>query len=152
VKRTIIINTSKNKGECKKVTPHKYSPTKRFGENNICEDKTPDMKVFNGICFNDYTIIKDNFREMAENNIKLNVKEGVTLSVYSYNDYFNNFDKIVEENSKSTIIDLRECLSLYKKQNNINEETDIYIVVVILLQCIQMKQLIDLISNYILII
>jgi hypothetical protein len=47
----------------------------------------------------------------------------------SYTDYSNNFDKILEKNSKSTIIDLRECLSLYKKQNNIDEETDIYIVV-----------------------
>jgi hypothetical protein len=96
---------------------------------NICEDITSDMKVFNGICFNDYHSIQSKFSEMAENSIKLNYKEGVTLSVYSYRDYSNNFDKILEKNSKSTIIDIRECLSLYKKQNNIDEETDIYIVV-----------------------
>ena len=61
--------------------PENTCISQKFGENNICEDKTPDMKVFNGICFNDYHSIQSKFREMAENNIKLNDKEGVTLSV-----------------------------------------------------------------------
>jgi hypothetical protein len=96
-------------------------------EENICEDKTPDTKVFNGICFNNYSSIKSRFGDMAENNIKIKEKEGVTLSVYSYDDYSQKFDKILEKNTDTTIIDIRECLSLYKKENNIDE--DIYIVV-----------------------
>ena len=32
--------------------PENTCISQKFGENNICEDKTPDMKVFNGICFN----------------------------------------------------------------------------------------------------
>ena len=47
-----------------------------------------------------------------------------------YNDFSNNFDKLLQKNTLTTLIDIRECLLLYKQQNNINEETDIFLVVV----------------------
>ena len=51
----------------------------------------------------------DNIDEIAENHIKIKDKEGIIISAYSYNnDYLNNFDKLIEDNSDSTIIDLRE--------------------------------------------
>ena len=104
--------------------------SQRFENSRICEDKTSDMKIFNGICFNDYSSLKTNFKEMAKNNIKMNEYEGITLIVYSSNDYSKNFDKLLQNNINTTLIDIRECLSLYKEQNNLGEETDIYIVVV----------------------
>ena len=88
------------------------------------------MKVFNGICFNNYSLIKYKFREMVHKNKQLNEREGINLNVYSYNNYINNFDELLKNNINSTIVDIRECLSLYKEYNNIDEGTDIYIVTV----------------------
>ena len=86
------------------------------------------MKIFNGICFNDYS---DKLEEMVKNNMKINDNEGITISAYSYNnDYKNNFDKLLQDNSKLTIIDLRDYLEEYKRKNKIDDKTDIYIVII----------------------
>ena len=58
----------------------------------ICEDQTPDMKVINGLCFNNYLSILDNFIQSSENNIKIREQQGVSLSIFSYDDYYKNFD------------------------------------------------------------
>ena len=110
--------------------PENTCISERFVTSRICEEKTSDMKVFNGICFNNYSLIKDKFREIVNKNKQLNDREGINLSVYSYNNYINNFDELLKNNMNSTIIDIRECLSLYKEYNNIDEGTDIYIVTV----------------------
>ena len=55
------------------------------------------MKVFNDICFDDYS---DKIDNMVENHIKIKDKEGITISAYSYNnDYLNNFDKLIKINN-----------------------------------------------------
>ena len=110
--------------------PENTCISERFVTSKICEERTSDMKVFNGICFNNYSLIKDKFREIVNKNKQLNDREGINLSVYSYNNYINNFDELLKNNMNSTIIDIRECLSLYKEYNNIDEGTDIYIVTV----------------------
>ena len=54
-------------------------------------------------------ILKDNIDEMPENHIKIKDKEWIIISAYSYNNnYLNNFDKLIQDNSDSTLIDLRE--------------------------------------------
>ena len=110
--------------ECPQNTCISESST---SSNKICEERTSDMKIFNGICFNNFNSILSNLETMARNNIKINDREGITLSVYSFGDYNKNFDKLLQNNIGTTMIDLRECLSQYKKSNNI--ETDIYIII-----------------------
>ena len=104
--------------------------SERFETENICEEKLSNTKIFNGFCFNNYSFIISQFEEIINKNIKLNKNERMILNVYSYNNYSKNFDQLLSNNLKYTMIDLRECLSLYKKTYNIDEETDIYIVIV----------------------
>ena len=97
--------------------------------NKTCEEKTPDMRVFNGICFNNFPSVLNNLETMARDKIRIDNIGGIVLSVYSFEDYNKNFDKVLQNDIDTTMIDLRECLSLYKKSNNIGEEIDIYIVI-----------------------
>ena len=104
--------------------------SERFTTKKICEDKTPDMKIYNGICFNDFSLLLTNFKNTGKKNIRTNDREGITLSLYSGEDYSKNFDELLKDNINTTMIDIRECLSLYRETNNIDEKTDIYMVVV----------------------
>ena len=108
--------------------PENTCISQRYWDVKICEEKSENMEIFNGICFDYYSEIIDNIDEMAENHRKIKNKKGIIISCYSYNnDYLNNFDKLIEDNSDSTIIDLREYIEEYKKKNNIGAKL-IYIL------------------------
>ena len=95
----------------------------------LCEKIKLDTKIFNGICFNNYSNIIDKFEEMGKKNLKIIDNKSITINVYSYNnDYSINFDKLLQNNINITMIDLRDCISLYKKYYNV--ENDIYIVTI----------------------
>ena len=80
--------------------PNNTCICQRYWNRKICEEKTSDMQVFNDICFDDYSSIIDNIEEMANNHTKINTNEGIIISAYSYiNDYENNFDKLLDENT-----------------------------------------------------
>ena len=109
----------KNNGyyEC----PENTCISQKYESLTICEKQTSDMKVINGICFNNYLSIVNDFIQSDENNLKINEQEGVSLSIFSYDDYYKNFDEKVQ-NISTTMIDIRECISLYKEQYNIDEK------------------------------
>ena len=108
--------------------PENTCISQRYESLTICEEKTSDMNVINGVCFNNYISLINNFKKSGENNIKVIEQEGVALSLYSYDDYSQNFEKILQNNTNTTLIDLRECLSVYKEHNNLDE--NIYISIV----------------------
>ena len=96
---------------------------------DICEDILLDMKVFNGICFDDYSNIIINIDKISKNLIKINNYKSATINVYSYNnDYSQNFNDIIQNNINTTIIDLRECIKKIKQYYNLDDNIDIYIV------------------------
>ena len=88
------------------------------------------MKIFNGICFNNYSEIIEKLEELVKNHIKINDNEGIIISVYSYNNDYINFEKLLQDNSNLTIIDIRDYLEEYKIINKIDDKTDIYIVII----------------------
>ena len=51
------------------------------------------MKIYNGICFKDFSSILNNLERMAKNNIKMNNLEGV----YSYKYYSKNFYELLKD-------------------------------------------------------
>ena len=112
--------------ECPKST----CISEKYKTSTICEQKTSDMKILNKVCFNNYSSLINKLELMAKNNIKLNDRDGVILNVYSYNNYSKNFDDFMNNNLQTTTIDLRECLELFKSKNNLDDETDIFIVLV----------------------
>ena len=111
--------------------PENTCISQKYWELKICEEKTSNMRVFNGICFDNYSKIIDNIEDMAKYHIKISDNEEIVISAYSYNnDYLNNFEELIQENNNVTIIDLREYIEEYKKINKIDEKTDIYIVII----------------------
>ena len=104
--------------------------SQKFWDLKICEEKTSDMRIFNGICFDEYSKLIDNIEYLAKNHIKIDNIEGIVISVYSYNnDYKNNFEELIQNNNV-TIIDLRDYIEDYKIINKIDDNTDIYIVII----------------------
>ena len=80
--------------------PNNTCISQEYWFSKICEEKTSNMKIFNDICFDNYSSIIDNIGEMANNHTKINTNEGIFISAYSYiKDYQNNFDKLLEENT-----------------------------------------------------
>ena len=111
--------------------PENTCNSQRFWDLKICEEKASNMEVFNGICFDDYSEIIDNIDQMVENHKKIIFNEGIIISFYSYNnDYVNNFDKLFNKNNDETLIDLRDYIEEYKKINKVDENIDIYIVII----------------------
>ena len=99
--------------------------------SNICIEKDENTEIFNKICFYNYSNIILNLAEMSKNNIKINEHKGITLSAYSCNSkYFTNFDELLDNNKNLTLIDIEECISLYKQFYNIPKEIDIYIIII----------------------
>ena len=97
---------------------------------DTCEDKLLDMKVFNGICFDDYSNIINNIEEISKNNNISNIYKSAIISVYSYNNYSQNFNQIIQNNINAIIIDLRECIKKIKQNFDLDENIDIYIVTI----------------------
>ena len=104
--------------------------SEKYENKKICEEKISNMKIYNGMCFNNYSSLLDNLKMMAKNNIKINEKERIIISVYSYNNYSKNLDELIYNNSEIITIDLTECLELFKLKNNLDNETDIFIVII----------------------
>jgi hypothetical protein len=102
--------------------PENTCISQKYETLTICEEQTSDMKVINGICFNNYLSIISDFIQSSENSIKIEEQKGVFLNIFSYDDYYKNFDERVQNHIDINMIDIRECILLYKERYNINEK------------------------------
>ena len=101
------------------------------GIPDICLEQNENIEIFNQICFYNYSNVILNLKEITANNIKISYDMGITISGYNLNDdYFSDFESIVENNNNLTLIDIRECISLYKNAYNISDDANIYIVII----------------------
>ena len=55
--------------------PNNTCISQEYWFSKICEEKTSNMKVFNDICFDNYSSIIDNIGEMANNHTKINTNK-----------------------------------------------------------------------------
>ena len=114
------------KGKCYKKCPE---GTCFLSTNDIinCVDIKSDIKIINGICFEEYKEIIDIVKNMNENIEIIKTNCGANISIY-YAD--NKIEELIKKNPYSTFIDLGECGDLLKKFYELPLETELRILVI----------------------
>ena len=96
-----------------------------FTEKEKTETQS-NLKIYHkNICFEDFTKITNNIKEISEQYSQLSPSNDITFSIYST---LTDLDSLSEQYPNLTLIDINECKPLIIQQNNLPDETELYIL------------------------
>ena len=111
------------KGDCYLKCPERTCLSQKEEELRKCINIRPDMKVFNGICFEEMEEIVKNIENMEP----INNPSGIVINGYYSKE---NLDELIKQYSNLTFVNLDNSIEILKQAYNLPPDEKLYIFVI----------------------
>ena len=88
-----------------------------------CIKQEPNVRVFNGICFENIDIITNNIKEMSDNKEIISNDAGVTIRAYST----KNTNE-ADDDASYSVVNLGNCENKIREYYHLDEDTELFIL------------------------